>query len=157
MRLLLRLGTAWRKVLAGLRLRRGIQHFHRGHLARAASLIHQAVCHGGGSFTAHLYLGRIYLKLNRLERARQEFNWARQHDPVRFSTHVIQENLLIEMARRIQVCHPVPGRPVRRRRVMDDFSSTEERQRFKVLPPIQIEELERIDWNDVSELFDEQQ
>ncbi|MFH0944927.1 MAG: tetratricopeptide repeat protein [Planctomycetota bacterium] len=157
MRLLSRLGTAWRKVLAEFRLRRGIWHFQKGHLTRAASLIHLSVIHGGGTFAAHVYLGRIYLRLNRLERARQEFNRARQLDPARFSTHASQENLLVEMARRIQVCQPVPGQTLRRRRVVrDDFSSAEERQRFKVLPPIQIEELDEVDWDDTSGLFDGQ-
>ena len=154
MRLLRPFVSAWRRLLAALCLHRGIYHFQSGDLTRAAALIHRSMTLQCPGFTAHLFLGRIYLRLNRLDRARQEFARARALDAGRFATHGVQDDLLLEMARRIQVRQPVPGHALHRR-VMDDFSSAAERRRFKVLPPIQVEELERIDWNDVSSLFED--
>jgi hypothetical protein len=154
MRLLRPLVLAWRRLFATLSLRRGIQHFSTGDLIRAAALIHHSMILQGPTFRAHLFLGRIYLRQNRLDRSRQEFARARALDPGRFALQGAADELLLEMARRIQVRQPVPGR-VARRPVKDDFSSAAERRRFKVLPPLQVEELERVDWDEAASLFEE--
>ncbi|MFG0319806.1 MAG: tetratricopeptide repeat protein, partial [Planctomycetota bacterium JB042] len=90
----------WNRFSAWLHLRRGIRLYRRGRFARAAAHIHAALLRAGPSFTAHLVLGKIYLRLNRFDRARQEFAQARFLDPGRFSAQGLPEDLLLEMAER---------------------------------------------------------
>lgn len=159
--------SAWNRFIGFVHLRRGAHHYRRGNLARAASHIHAALRCSGPSFHAHLMLGRVYLRLNRFDRAREEFARARYLDPRRFMAHGLPEDLLLDMAERFQrntrlsghgdggrepVTH---GRSSSRHVQRDDFSSADERARFRLLPPIQPEELDDVDWEDLSRFLDE--
>lgn len=155
----------WHRFAAWLHLRRGVRLYRRGRFAGAASQIQAALLLAGPSFTAHLVLGKIYLRLNRFDRARQEFAQARFLDPGRFAAQGLPEDLLLEMAERFYqplwrdargpgATEPVP--PAKRRhRHRDDFSSASERARFRVLPPIRPEDVESIDWSELSRLLDD--
>lgn len=156
------------RVFAYAHVRRGVHLFRRGKFMRAGAHIHTGLLLGGPSFTAHLYLGRIYLRLSRFERARHEFAQARLIDPGRFAAQGLPEDVLLELAER-----PWPARDERERvpresdrtraplaplgssrSIADDFCSNSERERFRVLPPIRREDIDQLDWRDANSLFD---
>jgi len=155
------------RIAAWLHLQSGQRLYRRGRFARAAARIQDAIALEGPSFRAHLLLGKIYLRLNRFDRARQEFAKARFLDPGRFSAEGLPEDLLLEMAERFY--QPIwrdssagpdgRGSPVPAtesvRRARDDFSSDTERARFSILPPIRADELDHVDWSDSSLLFED--
>lgn len=165
------LRVLWRRlqsrVRAFLALRAGTWLYERGELLKAADALHDCIANGGSSFKAHLLLGKIWLRVGRFERAREEFARARFLDPARFASHGLPEDVLIEMAQRYVrprrqlapdtasssvgfaasgYSAPMPAH--------DDFSSAEERRRFRALPPISADDVRNIDWRDASDLFD---
>ncbi len=158
----------WNRFVAWLHLQRGFRYYQRGRFGRAAAHIHASLLRGGPSFRAHLLLGKIYLRLNRFDRARREFAQARFIDPNLFSAQGLPEDLLLEMAERFYQPlwrqsadeeesgrrEPVPPRR-ERRAGHDDFSSASERARFQVLPPIRPEDIDDVNWEDLSSLLDE--
>jgi tetratricopeptide (TPR) repeat protein len=167
-----RLRTLWRRIQSRVRaflaLRAGTWLYERGELLKAADALHDCVAHGGSSFKAHLLLGKIWLRVGRFERAREEFARARFLDPARFAAHGLPEDVLIEMAQRYvrprrQLAPDTPGAAMTYADggyagavpTHDDFSSAEERRRFRALPPISADDVRNVDWRDASELFDD--
>ncbi len=166
MQILPLLRHAWNRAIALVHLRRGTSLYRQGRFGPAASHLHEALFLGGPSFTAHLFLGRIYLRLNRFERARQELARARFLNPGRFAAQVLPEDLLLEMIERVLRpgphggCaaagpEPAPQRFVAHREAADDFSSPAERDRFRALPPIQPEDSENLNWGELGRLLDD--
>lgn len=157
------------RVLAALYLRRGRRLFAIGRFESAADELRKALAVGGPSFTAHLCLGQIYLRTARFDRARREFALARYLDPGRFAAEGLPEDVLLEFAQRF---HPTSHRREPRPPIGDaarvtrepgganehaqlgDFVSSAERDRFRILPPIGAEDIDRIDWNRARDLFD---
>lgn len=167
-----RFRNLWRRmqsrVRAFLALRAGSWLYERGELLKAADALHDCVAHGGSSFKAHLLLGKIWLRVGRFERAREEFARARFLDPARFASHGLPEDVLIEMAQRYvrprrQLAPDTAGSNLGYTDVgyasalptHDDFSSAEERRRFRALPPISADDVRNVDWRGASTLFDD--
>ncbi|MBI4879233.1 MAG: tetratricopeptide repeat protein [Planctomycetes bacterium] len=166
MRIVRLLRHSWDRAIALLHLRRGTSLYRKGRFAPAASHLHEALFLGGPSFTAHLFLGRIYLRLNRFDRARQELARARFMNPGRFAAQVLPEDMLLEMIERILRpdhqggCAAAGREPAQRhfvaqREAADDFSSPAERDRFRALPPIQPEDSENLNWGELGRLLEE--
>lgn len=136
-------------------LRRGVRLYRAGHFAPAVAHIQTAVILSGPTFEAHLYLGKIYLRLGRFDRARREFAQARFLDPARFAAKGLPEDVLLQMAQRFyqplwagfrtsEEDDLAPEQP------LDDFSSAAERERFRALPPIDPDDLGDIDLEDLA-------
>ncbi len=154
------------RVLAAIHLVRGRSLYRGGQFARASDHVQQCLAYGGPSFSAHLLLGKIFMRLSRFDRARREFALARYLDPYRFATEDLPEDALLELAQRFyQPIWDEPGTGVRaplrgpvvnraRQSVHDDFASQAERDRFRVLPPIGRDDIEGLDWSRAEDLFD---
>lgn len=154
-----------RRVLAALHLARGKQLYARGRFAAAGAHVQRALTLHGPSFDAHLCLGKIYMRLSRYDRARREFALARYLDPGRFAAQGLPEDILLEMAQRFyqplwSQKPPRDASTVGRGdargmrstpRIVDDFSSAAERERFRVLPPIHPSDIDEIDWSTLLE------
>jgi tetratricopeptide (TPR) repeat protein len=152
---------------AAAHLRRGRRLFQSGRFETGADELRRCLAIGGPNFAAHLLLGQIYLRTSRFDRARREFALARYLDPGRFAAEGLPEDVLLEFAQRF---HPTSQRKQPRtpagdaarvgrestldRERADDFVSAAERERFRVLPPLDAEDLDRIDWNRARDLFD---
>jgi hypothetical protein len=109
--------------------------------------------------------------LSRFDRARREFALARYLDPGRFATEGLPEDVLLELAQRFyQPLWEEPGNGIvraplkgplangsgsrAREGAHDDFASTAERERFRVLPPLDRNDIDELDWSRARDLFD---
>lgn len=154
MQVLQKIRQFWYRLSARAHLRRGVKLYRDGQFAPAVTHLQTALLLGGPSFTAHLHLGKIFLRLGRFDRARREFDQARRLDPARFAARGLPEDVLLEMAQRFyqplwagpradedEDLEMLPG---------DDFSSDAERDRFRILPPIEPEDVEDVDLEDLA-------
>jgi tetratricopeptide (TPR) repeat protein len=149
----------------------GGYHLRRGELTRAQEHFLRALDHDALSFRAHLSLGRIYLRQDRIPRAVEELQCAREIDPHRFAREGFPGDPLLWMAERlpetrlqrnVAVNGPGPGGiPAPDGEAMNlyedgsdvdelpfgDFTGRDEAERFSLLPPIALSDVEDIDWD----------
>ncbi len=128
----------------------GRWHYSAGRLARAARHCARALWidpHGGHAFDAHLYLGRVFLRIGELARGQEELRAARFENAQRFERECRTEEALLDALLRLEA--EAANRPQQR----DDFSSDEERARFRTLPPIGANEIDEIDWQALAALL----
>jgi tetratricopeptide (TPR) repeat protein len=166
MRLLIR---QFRRALAALHLARARRHFERGNFERAAARLRSAIALDPTTFEGHFTLGQIYLRTFNFERARREFALARELDPGRFAARGWQEHTLLRLALHQEAAgrefgSASPDRDAAAvaressqeslRENGDDFVSPAERERFRILPPIGADDIDRVDWSRARDLFD---
>lgn len=136
-------------------LRRGVRLYRVGRFAPAVAHIQTAVLLSGPTFEAHLYLGKIFLRVGRFDRARREFAQARFLDPSRFAAKGLPEDVLLQMAQRFYQPLWAGLRTNEEDRAEemgpgDDFSSLAERERFRILPPIGPDDLDDMDYEELA-------
>lgn len=155
------------RTLAAIYLRRGRRLFRSGKFEPGADELRKCLAIGGPNFSAHLLLGQIYLRTSRFDRARREFALARYLDPGRFVANGLPEDVLLEFAQRFHPNAPrreprapvgdaakIHRSPASRPERADDFVSAAERERFRILPPIGADDIDRIDWDRARDLFE---
>jgi hypothetical protein len=130
------------------------------------------------SFRAHLLLGKIYLRQDRVARAVEELHCAREIDPHRFAREGFPGDPLLWIAERLPEARVrqnlvVPGPGSQSTSAADrdrlsypapveelpfgDFLNRAEAERFAALPPISLADLEDVDWDElVRDLTDEE-
>ncbi|MBN2492137.1 MAG: hypothetical protein JXQ29_14920 [Planctomycetes bacterium] len=161
--------TLLRPVLYAL----GLLHLRRGRLLRAESCLCRAVLIAPRSFNARVQLGRTYFLMADFCRAEQQFHKAHEIDPTRLGRESLpdscgdqeavqahespahrppfgeQDAEELRSALEESALAPPAERPAASRWRFGDFSSDEEWERLRALPPITRAEIENTDWDRV--------
>ena len=155
-----------------MQCRLGNFHLHHGNLQRARRHFLRAVEDDYPSFQAHLQLGRIYLRQDRVTRAVEELHRAREIDPHQFAREGFPGDPLLWIAERLPKDRVRQNLTVQRSRPLNsaaaeaadglilgdsaealpfgDFVDRAEAERFAALPPIALEDLAGVDWDELS-------
>ena len=177
-----RVARLWARVREWYHCRLGCFRYRRGHLAAAKAHFLEARNIGAGArgiantYTVHLNLGRIYLSQQRVHLALEELQRARELDPGRFRREGFPADPVLWMASQIpegpsctngleaaaaslDPCDP------RRAEELEgdflelpygDFADRAEAERFSLLPPIALSEVEELDWSELERLLREE-
>lgn len=150
-------------VMGAYHARRAERHLRRDDLFRAVKSLDHCSSIGFRDFRTELLRGRVFLRLNRFRQARRAFSVARALDVKRYSSSGMPADLLLEMAEtayeRNTATDPGPSHSPSDLTLSfspcDDFSGEAERSLFRILPPIQPEDIENLDWAELERMLND--
>lgn len=150
----------WSRFLASVEARAAEALLRGDRPLTALPLAERAAARRPDCFDYQLLLARIRLRAGILAGAAAAFDAARRIDPMRFRIHALPESWFVDMALRMQrAAQPVAERPraggarppsEEREPCPDDCSSDNERERFRRLGPVRLEEALGVDWDELA-------